>query len=272
MIAAERLGLPLEDVSVVKGDTDLVPQGGGTYASKSTQVGGSAAQGAADAVVERGRELTAELLEANPGDVVLDPDRGRFHVAGTPTPGFTWSELAARLQDDGRLAELQAELDFKAEAATYPFGAHVAVVELDTETGEVELLRHIAVDDAGELINPLVAEGQVQGGVATGVAQALYEEVLYDDDANPLTANLIGYAFPSAAELPSFETVEMVTPTPLNPLGAKGIGESGTIGSTPAVQNAVVDALAPFGVRHVDMPANGERVWRALQEARAGDR
>jgi carbon-monoxide dehydrogenase large subunit len=272
MIAAERLGLPLEDVSVLKGDTDLVPQGGGTYASKSTQLGGSAARGAADAVVERGRELTAELLEANPGDVVLDPDRGRFHVAGTPTPGFSWSELAARLQDDGRLEELRAELDFKAEAATYPFGAHVAVVELDTETGEVELLRHIAVDDAGELINPLVAEGQVQGGVATGVAQALYEEVLYDDDANPLTANLIGYAFPSAAELPSFEIVEMVTPTPHNPLGAKGIGESGTIGSTPAVHNAVVDALAPFGVRHVDMPANGERVWRALQEAKAANR
>jgi aerobic carbon-monoxide dehydrogenase large subunit len=128
-------------------------------------------------------------------------------------------------------------------------------------------VRHVAVDDAGTLINPVIAEGQVQGGVATGVAQALYEEVVYDEDANPLTGNFVTYAFPSAAELPSFEAVEMQTPTPVNPLGAKGIGESGTIGATPAVQNAVVDALAPFGVRHIDMPVNGERVWRAIEDA-----
>jgi len=159
------------------------------------------------------------------------------------------------------------EHDFKAPSPSFPFGAHVAVVEVDTETGDVELLRLVAVDDAGTLINPIVAHGQVHGGVATGVAQALYEEVVYDEDANLLSGNFVGYGFPSAAEMPSFEVVEMETPTPLNPLGAKGIGESGTIGATPAVQNAVIDALAPLGVRHVDMPANGERVWRAIQAA-----
>ena len=139
---------------------------------------------------------------------------------------------------------------------------------MDTETGAVELRRLVAVDDAGRIINPVIAEGQVHGGLATGVAQALYEEFIYDEDGNPLTASFIGYSFPSAADLPSFDTVSMETPTPVNALGAKGIGESGTIGATPAVQSAVIDALAPFGVRHIDMPANGERVWRALQEAR----
>jgi carbon-monoxide dehydrogenase large subunit len=143
------------------------------------------------------------------------------------------------------------------------------VVEVDTETCAVELLRLVSVDDAGTIINPIIFEGQVHGGVATGVAQALFEEFVYDDEGNPLTATFLGYAFPSAAELPSWDVVEMETPTPLNALGSKGIGESGTIGSTPAVQSAVVDALSPFGVRHVEMPANGERVWRALQDARA---
>jgi carbon-monoxide dehydrogenase large subunit len=267
MIVAERLGLPLEKVTVVKGDTDLIPRGSGTFGSKSTQIGGIAARGAADEVVEKARELSADLLEANPADVVLDLDGGRFHVAGTPSPGLSWAELAQRLDADGRLEELSCEHDFQSEAATYPFGAHVAVVEVDTETGAVELLRHVAVDDAGVIVNPLVVEGQVHGGVATGVAQALFEEVVYDAEGNPLTANLLGYAFPSPAELPSFEVAEMETPTPVNPLGVKGIGESGTIGATPAVHNAIVDALAPFGVRDIDMPATAERVWRALRDA-----
>jgi aerobic carbon-monoxide dehydrogenase large subunit len=268
MIAAERLGLPLEAVTVVKGDTDDVPRGSGTYGSKSTQIGGTVAGQAAQDVVDRGRELAADLLEANPADVVLDLEAGRFHVVDARTPGFSWAELAARLHDDGRLGELHVERDFKAPSPTFPFGAHVAVVEVDTETGAVELTRLVAVDDAGVIVNPLIAEGQVQGGVATGVAQALFEEVLFDEEGNPLTTNFLAYSFPSAAELPSFELVSMETPTPMNPLGVKGIGESGTIGATPAVQNAVVDALAPFGVRHVDMPANGERVWRALRAAK----
>jgi len=269
MIAAERLGLPVEKVQVVAGDTDVVARGGGTYGSKSTQIGGTAAAEASSQVVERARRLVADLLEANPDDVVLDVGRGEFHVAGAPAPSVAWTELAERLFGEGRLEELKVAHDFQPSAPTFPFGAHVAVVEVDVETGAVELQRLVAVDDAGTLINPLVAHGQVHGGVATGVAQALYEEMLYDEDGNPVTANLAAYCFPTPAELPSWEVAEMETPTPVNALGAKGIGESGTIGATPAVQNAVIDALAPYGVRHVEMPCNGERVWRALQEARA---
>jgi aerobic carbon-monoxide dehydrogenase large subunit len=268
MIVADRLGLPVEAVRVIKGDTDEVRQGVGTFGSKSTQIGGIAARQAAHEVAERARELAAEHLEASAADVVLDADAGGFHVIGSPTPVLSWKELAHGLDAEGRLEELRAEEVFKADAPTFPFGAHVAVVEVDTETGTVELRRLVAVDDAGTIINPVIAEGQVHGGIATGVAQALYEEFVYDEEGNPLTASFLGYAFPSAAELPSWDVVEMQTPTPINVLGAKGIGESGTIGATPAVQSAVVDALAPFGIRHVDMPANGERVWRALQQTR----
>ena len=159
---------------------------------------------------------------------------------------------------------LRAELDFNQGEATYPFGAHIAVVEVDTETGRVELLRHVAVDDCGTVLNPVLVEGQQHGGVAAGISQTLFEAVRYDADGNLLTSNFADYAIISATELPSFEVHEMVTPTPRNPLGAKGIGESGTIGSTPAVQNAVVDALAPLGIRHLDMPFTPERVWRAV--------
>jgi carbon-monoxide dehydrogenase large subunit len=268
MIVSDRLGIPIEKIALVQGDTADVPKGTGTFGSKSTQIGGMAARGAAQEVAERGRQLAADHLEASAADVVLDAALGRFHVAGAPDRGVSWSELAERAAGDGRLAELRAEHEFQAPP-TFPFGVHVAVVEVDVETGRVELQRFVAVDDAGTLINPLVAEGQVQGGVATGVAQALYEEFVYDDDGSPLTGTLVNYAFPSAADLPSWETIEMETPTPANELGVKGIGESGTVGSTPAVWNAVLDALAPYGVRHVDLPCNGENVWRALQEAKA---
>ena len=268
MIAGERLGLPIERVTVVKGDTDDVPRGTGTFGSKSTQIGGMAARGAADEVVERAKALVGDYLEASASDVVLDTALGRFHVAGTPQRALSWAELAERAAADDRLAELKAQHDFKAPP-TFPFGVHIAVVEVDVETGKVELERLVAVDDAGTLINPLIAEGQVHGGVATGVAQALYEEFAYDEYGNPLTGTLVTYAFPSAADLPLWEVVEMETPTPANELGAKGIGESGTIGSTPAVHNAVLDALAPYGVRHVDLPCNGENVWRALAAAEA---
>ncbi|MEA2145460.1 MAG: aerobic carbon-monoxide dehydrogenase large subunit, partial [Solirubrobacteraceae bacterium] len=200
----------------------------------------------------------------------LDLAAGHFHVAGAPEPALGWADLASRLQDDGRLAELSAEVDFEPSQPTFPFGAHVAVVEVDTETGSVALRRIIAVDDAGTIINPMVADGQVHGGLAAGIAQALFEELRYDEDGNPQNANLVTYCFPAAPELPMFERVEMETPTPINPLGAKGIGESGTIGATPAVHNAVIDALRPYGIRYLPMPANGMRVWEALQEAKAG--
>jgi carbon-monoxide dehydrogenase large subunit len=268
MIAAERLGLPIEKVTVRKGDTDEIAKGTGTFASKSTQIGGAAARLAADSVVEQAKELVGDYLETSVDDIVLDRGLGLLHVVGAPSRAISWPDLASRAAADGRLVDLTAEREFQA-APTFPFGAHLAVVEVDTETARVELLRLVAVDDAGTLINPLVAEGQVHGGIATGVAQALYEQVHYDEDGNPLTDTFVGYAFPSAADLPSWEAIEMETPTPMNALGAKGIGESGTIGATPAVHNAVVDALAPFGVRQVDLPANGENVWRALEAAKA---
>jgi carbon-monoxide dehydrogenase large subunit len=267
-IVAERLGLPIEKVSVTKGDTDIVPRGTGTYGSKSTQIGGVAAAQASEEVVEKGKRLAAAELEANPEDMMLDVEKGSFHVTGAPEPSLSWGDLASRLENQGQLAELSAEVDFQASQPTFPFGAHVAVVEVDTETGAVELKRMVAVDDAGRIINPLVAEGQVHGGVVAGIAQALFEEITYDEDGNPQNANLVTYGIPAATELPPIEVVEMETPTPINPLGVKGIGESGTIGATPAVHNAVIDALSPYGVRHIDMPVNGETIWRAVQQAR----
>jgi aerobic carbon-monoxide dehydrogenase large subunit len=268
MIVAEQLGIPVERVTVIKGDTGEVPQGAGTFGSKSTQIGGVAGGLAAEGVVDRAKGMVADYLEASAADVVLDLGRGSFHVAGTPEPSLSWGELATRAAGDGRLRELKVSHEFQAPP-TFPFGVHVAVVEVDTETGKVELARHIAVDDAGTLINPVIADGQVHGGIAFGVGQALYEEVVYGEDGYPLTNTFVGYGFPSAAEFPSFERVEMVTPTPANALGVKGIGESGTVGATPAVHNAVVDALRPHGVRHVDLPCNGENVWKALQEAKS---
>jgi carbon-monoxide dehydrogenase large subunit len=266
-IASERLGIPVERITVLKGDTDRIARGGGTYGSKSTQIGGAAANQASEEVVERAKQVAADELEANPDDMVLDLEAGTFHVVGSPQPALAWSDLATRLEGDGRLGELSAEVDFEPAAPTFPFGAHVAVVEVDTETGAVELKRMIACDDAGTIINPMIAEGQVHGGLASGIAQALHEQMTYDEDGNPQNANFVTYGIPAATELPSFERVPMETPTPINPLGAKGIGESATIGSTPAVLNAVIDALAPYGIRELDMPANGESVWRAIQEA-----
>ena len=241
-------------------------RGNGTGGSRSLQMGGPAIDGAVEALVAHARETAAELLEANPDDVVLDIASGRFHVAGTPAITRSWAELAERA---GHVARGRVRLS--APGATFPFGAHVAVVEVDTETGNVRLQRLIACDDAGTILNPLLVDGQVHGGLAQGIAQAVFERFEYDEDGNPLTGTFLDYTFPSAAELPSFERVPMETPTPLNDLGAKGIGEAATIGSTPAVQNAVIDALAPFGVQHIDMPCAPERVWRALRSTHARD-
>ena len=258
MLASEYLHLPMEAVDVVHGDTDAVPSGVGTFGSRSLQLGGSAVRLASEQVIAKARDLAAQLLEANPDDVVLNG--GAFHVTGTPAVARSWADVAAAAGPDG----LSAELTYEERGPTFPFGAHLAVVSVDTETGGVELIRFVAVDDAGKILNPLLAEGQVHGGIAQGVAQALYEQFRYDDDGNPLTTNLADYAFPSAAELPSFELVSCETPTDRNELGAKGIGESGTIGSTPAVWNAVIDALSHLGVTHLDMPTTPERIWKAI--------
>lgn len=268
MLVADRLGLPLEAITVEHGDTDLIPRGTGTYGSRSLQAGGAAISGAAIKVLEKAKELVADELEASAADIRLDADRGVFHVAGVPGKTVSWGELATSLDADDRLAELAMEEDFKPPAPTWPFGAHVAVVEVDTETGKVKLARMVCVDDCGTILNPLLVDGQRHGGIAQGVAQALMEEFAYDEMGNPMTDNFVTYSPISAAELPAFELHAMETPTPVNPLGAKGIGESTTIGSTSAAHNAVVDALVPLGVRDVEMPTTSQRVWRAIQGAR----
>jgi carbon-monoxide dehydrogenase large subunit len=257
MLASDELGIPIDRIDVIHGDTDLVPVGGGTGGSRSLQLGGTAVHQASIELVDLARQRAADELEANADDLVLDKVDGRFHVAGTPGAGRSWAELAVA-------SPLLVETTFKAPTPTFPFGAHVAVVDVDTETGKVTLERMVTVDDAGTIVNPLIVEGQRHGGLAQGVAQALCEEIVYDEAGNLLTSTLADFTFISATELPSFELVPMETPTPANPLGAKGVGESGTIGATPAVQNAVVDALSPFGVRHLDMPATPMRVWEAI--------
>ncbi len=265
MIASDQTGIPMDRITLVWGDTDLVPEGGGTMGSRSLQHGGAAVNQAAIELVEKAETLAASLLEADEADIVLDKDTGAFHVAGTPAVSKTWADLAVAAKGQGD--EMTIATRFDAGQATFPFGAHVAVVEVDTGTGQVKHLRQIACDDAGRVVNPLLLDGQIHGGIAQGTAQALLEEVRYDEDGNPVTSNLAEYAMISAAELPSFEVIHMETPTFVNPLGAKGIGESGTIGSTPAVQSAVVDAVSHLGVRHIDMPATPEKVWRAIQSA-----
>jgi len=265
MLAHEQTGIPMDQIDVVWGNTDLVPLGDGTMGSRSLQQGGNAVFLAAADLVDTARKVAAKMLEADEADVVLDKDSASFHVSGAPAIAKSWAELAVAAKADPELPEGLAHAAYYAvSGATFPFGAHVAVVEVDTETGRVKHLRHVACDDAGRVLNPMLLEGQIHGGVAQGSAQALWEEVRYDSDGNPITSNLADYAFISAAELPSVEVVHMETPTFINALGAKGIGESGTIGSTPAVQSAVIDALGHLGVRHIDMPLSAERVWQAI--------
>lgn len=263
MIVSQTTGISMDKIEFRFGDTDDIDRGGGTGGSRSLQVGGSAAKLAAESVIEKARQRAADLLEAALEDVVIDTVRGAFHVKGSPTPARTWAELMIEID-----TPLEAEVDYVPEGATFPFGTHVCVVEVDTETGAVVVARHIACDDAGTIINPLLVDGQVHGGIAQGVAQALLEVIAYDPDGNPITSNLADYGFISAAELPSFERVPMETPTPRNPLGAKGIGEAGTIGATPAVHNAVVNAVSHLGVTHIDMPCTSLNVWTAIQAAR----
>jgi len=268
-LVAATLGVPIGSVRVLHSDTGTVPRGEGTYGSRTLQVGGTAVFEAASAVVDKARRLAAHLLEVAAEDVTLSED-GRVGVAGAPELAFSWAELAGAADDadhlpDGFETGLAAETRSFQREFTYPFGAHVAVVEVDVETGDARLIRHVAVDDCGRILNPILVEGQVHGGLGQGIAQALFEGVEYDGSGTPLTSTLATYPIPAAPELPGFETVRTQTPTPVNPLGVKGIGESATIGSTPAVQNAVVDALAHLGVRHIDLPLTPERVWRAIQ-------
>jgi carbon-monoxide dehydrogenase large subunit len=272
MLASEVLGIPMSKIKLVNSDTAAVPRGAGTLGSRSLQTAGSAIHLASEGVLDRAKQIAAHLLEASSDDIVVGA--GGLQVAGVPTRTVGWVELAAASKDPAKLPDgveagvLRHELDFDGTGSTFPFGAHVSVVEVDIETGAVKMLRHVAVDDCGRILNPMLVRGQQHGGIAQGAAQALYEWVQYDGDGNPVTSNLLDYLIPSAAELCSFETSNTQTDSPRNPLGAKGIGESGTIGSTPAIQNAVVDAVSHLGVTHIDMPCTPERVWAAIQEAR----
>ena len=263
MLASEELGIPVEKITLRWGDTDLVPRGGGTGGSRSLQQGGAAVRQASRELLDVARERAADTLEADPADLRFDLERSAFTVAGVAQAAVSLGQLA-------ETERLFVHTVFTAPGATFPFGAHVAVAEVDTETGQAVLRRLIAVDDAGTVLNPLLAEGQRHGGIAQGAAQALLEEVVYDADGNPLTASFADYPVLSPTEVPSFELVDMATPTTYNPLGVKGIGEAGSIGATPAVQNAVIDAVAHLGVRHIDMPTSPRTVWRALCAAGNG--
>jgi carbon-monoxide dehydrogenase large subunit len=260
MLVSEELGIPIDKITVKWGDTDLVPKGGGTGGSRSLQLGGAAVQQASRELLDVARERAAATLEAAPADLVFDTAASSFSVKGDPDVSVPLTALAES-------ERLFVRSVFTAPGPTFPFGTHVAVVEVDTETGKVHFRRIVTVDDAGTVMNPLLAEGQRHGGIAQGAAQAFLEEVVYDDDGNPLTATFADYPFLSATEVPSFELVDMETPTSYNPLGAKGIGEAGSIGATPAVQNAVIDAVSHLGVTHIDMPTSPQRVWRAINAA-----
>jgi carbon-monoxide dehydrogenase large subunit len=269
-IIADHLGVDFDRIVVRHGDTLNTPMGNGTGGSRSLAVGGSAIMQAALRVQAKARRIAAHMLEAAPADVVFAD--GRYQVKGAPAKALGFAEIAARAYQDGLPPDVESGLEatefFRPPQLVYPFGAHVAVVEVDSETGRVRVRAFVSVDDCGVRISPMLVAGQVHGGLAQGIAQALLEELVYGEDGQLVTGTLMDYAVPKADDLPSFTTAETVTPTPHNPMGAKGIGEAATIGSTPAVVNAVVDALRPFGVRHLDMPLRAERVWRALKPAK----
>jgi carbon-monoxide dehydrogenase large subunit len=265
-IIADRLGVDFDKVVVRHGDTMNTPMGNGTGGSRSLAVGGSAILRAADAVQAKVRRVAALMLEAAPEDVVME--NGRYQVRGVPSKTLGLAEIAGKAYGEGLPPDVESGLEatdfFRPPQLVYPFGAHVAVVEIDRDTGRVTVRDYFSVDDCGVRVSPLLVRGQVHGGLAQGIAQALLEEVVYSRDGQLLTGTLMDYAVPRADDLPSFTTGETVTPTPHNPMGAKGIGEAATIGSTPAAVNAVVDALRTLGVKHLDMPLRAERVWRAI--------
>jgi carbon-monoxide dehydrogenase large subunit len=272
-VASAVLDVPIDRIRVVIGDTGEIRRGQGTYGSRSLQLGGTAVHRAAEQVAEKARRVAAHLLEVAPDDVVLED--GRFAVAGAPDRAVSWTDVAGASHDPSRLPQgeesgLQGSGSVDQRGTTYPFGTHVCAVEVDPETGHAEIVKHVAVDDCGRILNPVLVDGQVHGGLAQGIAQALFEEVVFDDDGNPLTANLTAYEFPGPPDLPSYTVAHTETPTHMNPLGAKGIGESATLGSTPAVQNAVLDALQPLAVTEIQLPLSPERVWRAIRDARTG--
>jgi carbon-monoxide dehydrogenase large subunit len=266
-IVSSELGIPYEDIEIVEGDTAQIPHGWGTYGSRSAAVGGSSIAVGAKKVVEKAKKIAAHLLEAAEED--LDFQNGKFSVKGSPDQAKTIQEVAlqaylAHNLPKGIEPALEATTFYDPSNFVFPFGTHVAVVEVNASTGAVKLLRYLAVDDVGNVINPLIVDGQLHGGIAQGVGQALFETAVYDEGANLLSGSMMDYAMPKAHYLPSFQTDRTVTPCPHNPLGVKGVGEAGSIASPAAVVNAVVDALSPFGIEHIDMPVTPEKVWKAM--------
>ncbi|MBI3457395.1 MAG: molybdopterin-dependent oxidoreductase [Candidatus Rokubacteria bacterium] len=270
-IVADELGVALEDVAVLHGDTAVVPAGFGTGGSRGACVGGTAVYLAARVVREKARRIAAHLLEAAPGDVVSE--EGRLYVRGYPGRAIAFREIAREAHRAAKLPPglepgLEGTCSWDPPDFTVPFGVYIAVVEVLPETGAVRLLRFVGVDDVGTVLSPLLLEGQLHGGIAQGIAQALWEEVVYDEAGQCLTGTLMDYALPKADDLPNFELDRTVTPTPVNPLGAKGVGEAGAVGAPVAVVNAVLDALAPLGVRSLDMPLRPAKIWAAIRAAR----
>ena len=273
-IVADELGVPYDDVEIVESDTDEVPEGRGTYGSRSAAVGGSALSTSAGKVVEKARKIAAHQLEADEADI--DFEGGEFSVSGAPERSMTIQEVTQQAylaQDlpEGMEPGLEETAFYDPENFVFPFGTHAAVVEVDPESGEIEFENYVAVDDVGPQINPKIVEGQVHGGVAQGVGQALYEVAEYDDNGSLVTGSMQDYTVPKAEHVPHMETDSTETPSPHNPLGVKGIGEAGTIAAPQAVVNAVVDALEPFGVDHIDMPLTNESVWQAVNDSAVAD-
>lgn len=258
-VVAAELGVAPDAVDILHSDTDLSPTGGGSIGSRSAIFGGSSAFGAAQELIELARREAAAQLEANVTDVVFDKETAAFHVAGTPSVAVTWNDL------DPMTASHTFEPDVP---LAFAFGSCMAVVEIDPELGQVEIRSITTVDDAGTILQPVLLEGQVHGGMGLAVGATLFEEMVYSETGAPMTSNFMDYAIPSAAEFPSFDTIEMETPSPLNPLGVKGVGESGTVVCTPAIHSAVLDALAPFGVEHIDLPLTAEKVWSAIHQGK----
>jgi carbon-monoxide dehydrogenase large subunit len=266
-IVAEEYGIPVDNVMIMHGDTDSTPEGRGTYGSRTTAVGGSAVYTAAQRLKEKMKQIAAHMLEASASDVTLED--GKFSVAGSPQKSVSFAEVALTANLSNTLAPgiepgLETTVFWEPDACVFPFGTHICVVEVDKDTGEAEITRFIAVDDCGRQINPLLVQGQVHGGIAQGVGQAMIEGVVYGEDGQLLTGTLLDYAMPIASELPNFELDHTITLTPVNPLGVKGVGEAGTIGSTPAVASAIADAL---GVAHVDMPFKPEKLWKVIHQS-----
>jgi carbon-monoxide dehydrogenase large subunit len=270
-IAADQLSMPVEDIEVVHGDTGQVQFGIGTFASRSAAVGGEAIVKSAQQVREKAIKIAAHLFEASPDDVVLED--GQFRVRGVPERSIKWSEVALQsFQAHNYPADLDPGLEatklFDPSNFTWPFGTHICVTEVDPDTGRVQVLRYIAVDDCGNVINPMIVDGQIHGGITQGLGQALYEGVEYDENGQLLTGSMLDYVVPNASQVPVYELARTVTPSPVNTLGIKGVGEAGTIAASAAVVNSVVDALSPLGVRHLEMPLKSERIWQAIQAAR----